>query len=129
MEINLGDQRLVGLTATYTPEQIQGLALTKRIDAFGQMAKLFQRPKLEDIEIATVQKRFEPFWFAAASARYAYDRRHSYRVDVAPEVRSITIAGAEFPVTPGRNASAEVEAVNHCVEEEKREILLEATRG
>ena len=93
MEINLGDQRLVGLTATYTPEQIQGLALTKRIDAFGQMAKLFQRPKLDDIEIATVQKRFEPFWFAAASARYAYDRRHSYRIDVAPEVRSITIAG------------------------------------
>ena len=51
MEINLGDERIVELRATYSPEQIREKALAKRVEAFGQIAKLFQRPKPEDIEI------------------------------------------------------------------------------
>lgn len=129
MEINVGVERIVELEKTYSAEQIQGLAMTKRVDAFGQMARLFQRPRPEDIEIATVQKRYEPFWFAAASARYVYDRRHTYRIDVAPEVHAVTLQGTELPVVEGRTRSVEVEAVNQCVEEQRRELLVDATRG
>ncbi len=129
MEINLGNERIVQLQATYSAEQIQERALAKRVDVFGQMAKLFQRPKPEDIEIAIVQKRFEPFWFAAATARYAYDRRHTYRVDVSPEVQAVTLYGKEHAVAQERNRAFEMEAVERCVEELRLESTLDAVRG
>jgi len=130
MDINLGSQRLVRLGETYSVDQIQGLALTKRIDAFGQMAKLFSRPRPEDIEVDAPRKRYEPFWYAAASSRYAYDRHHVYRVEVPANVRSVTVAGQEFPVaTGGRAPAIEVEATNFCVEEEHRELLVDGVHG
>ncbi|MCL5266252.1 MAG: hypothetical protein M1343_13850 [Chloroflexi bacterium] len=129
MEINLGNERIVQLQATYSAEQIQERALAKRVDVFGQMAKLFQRPKPEDIEIAIVQKRFEPFWFAAATARYAYDRRHTYRVAVSPEVQAVTLYGKEHAVAQERNRAFEMEAVERCVEELRLESTLDAVRG
>jgi hypothetical protein len=130
MEINLGSQRLVRLGETYSADQIQGLALTKRIDAFGQMAKLFSRPRPEDIEVGPAQKRFEPFWYAAATARYAYDRRHAYRIEVPAGVQAVTLLGQEFSVaTGGRAPAIEVEATNFCVDEERRELLIDGVQG
>jgi hypothetical protein len=118
------------LGETYSADQVQGLALTKRIDAFGQMAKLFSRPRPEDIEVAAPQKRYEPFWYAAASSRYAYDRRHSYRIEVPAGVQAVTLLGQEFSVASGGRAPAiEVEATNYCVDEEHREILVDGERG
>ena len=129
MEINLGSQRLVRLADTYSADQIQGLALTKRIDAFGQMAKLFSRPRPEDIEVGAPQKRYEPFWYAAASSRFAYDRRHSYRVEVPPGVRTVTLAGQDLPVTAGHPPTIEIAATNFCVDEDRREILIDGVHG
>jgi len=129
MEINLGQERIVQLRATYSAAEVQELAARKRVDAFGQVAKLFQRPKAEDIAILGAQLRFEPFWFAAASARYTYDRRHAYRVPVAPEVRAVTVYGSQHPVTQERNATFELPAVEHCVEELHLELILDAVSG
>lgn len=129
MEINLGEQRIVELQATFSAEQIHGLALSKRVDAFGQMAKLFQRPKPEEIEITEVQKRLEPFWFAAASARYAYDRRQTYRVNVAPQVQGVSVLGNDLTIVDDRNRGFELQGVEHCVEEMHREVTFDATRG
>jgi hypothetical protein len=130
MEINLGSQRLVRLGDAFSADQIQGLALTKRIDAFGQLAKLFSRPRPEDIEVGVPQKRYEPFWYAAASSRFAYDRRHVYRVEVPAGVQAVTVAGQEYPATAGgRGAAIEIEATNFSVDEERRELLLDAVHG
>ncbi len=62
----LGDERIVELQATFSMEKIREKALAKRIDAFGQVAKLFQRPKAGDIEIRTIQNRLDPFSDAEA---------------------------------------------------------------
>jgi hypothetical protein len=129
MEINLGSQRVVKLRDTYGPDQVQGLALTKRVDAFGQMAKLFSRPRPEDIEVGPAQKRYEPFWYASAKARYAYDRRHVYQVEVPAGVQAVTLLGTELPVAAGRAGTFELQATNFCVEEESRELLVDGTRG
>ncbi len=129
MEINLGDEQIVELQAAFPPEQILEKAMAKRVDAFGQVAKLIQRPKPDDIEIAATQKRLEPFWLAAAKARYVYDRRQTYRVPVTPEVQCVMVYGNEHPVAPDKNRVFVLESVDHCVEEMERQILLDAKTG
>ena len=57
VQINLEEQQILELQATYSAEQVYGLALSKRVEAFGQVARLLQRPKPDDIEITTNQKR------------------------------------------------------------------------
>lgn len=87
MEVNFCEERIIELQAAFSDEQVQERALAKRVDAFGQVARLFQRPKPEDIEIVAIQRRLEPFWHVVATAHYTYERQHVYRVEVPPEVR------------------------------------------
>jgi len=129
MEINLGDEQIFELQAIYSAQQIQERASAKRIDAFGTIAKLLQRPKFEDIEITTTQKRYEPFWFAAATAHYVYDRRHTYHVSVAPEVQAVTFYERDHAVTSEHGRAFTLEAVEHCSEEIHRELMLDAQQG
>lgn len=129
MEINLGNEQIVELQAVLTLQDVQERALAKRMDAFGQMAKFIQRPKLEDIEITATQKRLEPFWYAAATAHYEYNRRHTYRVEVKPEVQIVTLYGCEHPVQGDKTRSFSVEGVERCLEEMDQELYLDAQSG
>ena len=129
MEINLGTEQIVELPAVYSLDQIQEKALAKRIDAFGQMAKFVQRPKLEDIEITTTQKRLEPFWFACATARYVYDRKATYRVPASPEAQSVTLNGTEYPVIGDKTRTFSIEGMERCVEEISQNLMVDTTSG
>ncbi len=129
MDINLGTEQIVELSAVFSPAQIQEKALAKRVDAFGQMAKLIQRPKPEDIEITTTQKRLEPFWYASATARYVYDRRATFRVPVSSEVQSVKLGDAEYAVGGDKNRTFALPGLEHCVEEMRQELLLDAATG
>ncbi len=129
MEINLGTERIVQLQATYTPSDVEELAAKKRVEAFGQVARLFQRPKPEDITIAAVQLRLEPYWYARASAHYRYDRRHVYHVPVTAEVSAVRVYDDERPVTSQGGRAFEVQAVDHCAEESHAELALDAVSG
>ena len=129
MDINLGTEQIVELQAAFSPEQIQEKALAKRMDAFGQMAKFIQRPKPEEIEIGTIQKRLEPFWYASALARYVYDRRATYRVPVSPEVQSVRVEESEYAVSGDKNRTFPLNGLEHCVEESRQEVSLDAVTG
>jgi hypothetical protein len=132
MDINLGNERIVELQAALSEAMIRERALAKRIDAFGHIAKLFQRPKPEDISISCVQKRLEPFWYGTASARYVYDRHTTYRVEVMPEVEAVAVFGNDLPTTKefkSGDRSFELEAIAHCVEEPRVELMLDASEG
>jgi hypothetical protein len=93
------------------------------------MAKLFQRPRPEEIEITTSQKRYEPFWYTSGAAHYAYDRRRRYVVPTGPEVRSVTLLGKDIVLSEDTAAAFEIEALDHCREEERRELIVDAVRG
>ncbi len=130
MEINLGTERIVQLQATYTAADIQEAANKKRVEAFGQVARLFQRPKPEDITISAIQLRLEPYWYARASAHYRYDRRHVYRVPTTAEVQAVSLYENEHPVThQGSSRTFELQAIEHCVEESHAELGLDAVSG
>src|SRR5512138_1840190 len=130
MEINLGEERIVELQAVYSREQIMERAQARRVDAFGQMAKLFQRPKPEDIEIARVQHRYETFWVASGSAHYAYDWQHSYRIDVAPAVQAVTLNGQRYEVSRDKtNGWFQVSVMDHCTETLVARLVLDSVQG
>ncbi len=129
MDINLGDEKIIELQAAFTPEQIQERALAKRIDAFGQMAKLLSRPKPEEIEITTTQKRLEPFWYASATARYVYERKATYRVPVSLEAHTIIVNGIEYAVSGDKSRLFTLEVNERCVEELKQDIFIDAASG
>ncbi len=129
MEINLGDERIVELLGPYSPQQVQEIAHARRVDVFGQVVKWVQRPKPEDIEVTSLQKRLEPFWYAAAAARYVYDRRHTYSVPVSPEVQSVRVFGNTLAVAGEQGSAFQLEALEQCVEEFRRDLILEAVQG
>ena len=129
MEINLGVEQIVELQAAFSLDQVRERALSKRVDAFGQMAKFIQRPAPDDIEIATIQKRLEPFWFASATARYVYDRKVSYTVTASVEAKSVTVNGVEYQVTGDKVRAFSLPGVERCVEEPKQDLFVDASSG
>lgn len=127
MDINIGEEKIVELISPFTADTIQDRANAKRADAFGQLVKFMQRPKPEEVEIVASEKRYEPFWFGSARAFYKYDRRHRYTVSVAPEVRAATFYEQDHAVSSGQ--TFQFEAMEHCEEELKRELLLDPETG
>lgn len=129
MEINLGVEQIAELQSPFTAEHINDKAQAKRIDAFGQMAKFVQRPKPEDIEITATQKRLEPFWYAAATARYVYERKATYRVSASPEAHTILLNGVEYPVSQDKAHTFTLGVIDRCVEELEQDLFVDAASG
>lgn len=129
MEINLGDERIIEVVSAYSPSEVHERMLGKKMDAFGAVAKLMQRPKWDEIVISGSQRRYEPFWYGSALARYSYDRRRRYAVEVAHEVQSVTVHEHDHEVRRDKTSTFSFEAVEHCVEEARRELMLDPVRG
>lgn len=126
MDITIGEEKIIELGSPLSEEAIVERALAKRIDAFGQLAKFMQRPKPEDIVLTQTQKRFESFWYGLARAYYKYDRQHRYEVPVADEVQEVTLYEQKHPVD---KRVFQLDAVEHCVEELTKELMLDPENG
>jgi len=64
----------------------------------GTLGSLFSRSKPEDLQLATVENRVEPFWLLEASSRTVYDRARTYTVPASgAEVKSVTMMGQDLP--------------------------------
>jgi len=85
----------------------------------GTLGTFFSRSKPEELQLATVENRVEPFWLLVASSRTVYDRVSTYTVPVEKEVRSVTILGQDLPATPQPKGSPSftLTGVEHCVQE------------
>lgn len=126
MDITIEKEQILELVSPFSDEAIRDRAEARRVDAFGTIAKFMQRPKPEEIEITDSEKRYEPFWYGSAQALYVYDRRHRYDVPVADEVQSVTLYDLEHGVD---KKVFHIEAMEHCREEIKKEMMLEPQHG
>ena len=91
-----------------------------------------QRPKAEDVVLAASQRRVEPFWHVACTARYVYDRTRMYSVPAsAGDVRSVTFLGSDVPVTPSGKgpASFPLQVLEHCTEDFREELFVDGLTG
>jgi hypothetical protein len=128
MDIQLADQHIYRLDDRLTPDEIKQRAMDRRTGAFGGgLESLFSRPKADDIELIDSQRRLEPFWHVACSARYVYDRSHDYVVPASgAQVQSVTVHGEDHPTASG---SFTISTVEHNREDYRQALFLDGVTG
>ena len=98
----------------------------------GMFGTLFSRAKPEELHLATVENRVEPFWLLAASSRTSYDRAHTYTVTTGgPEVKNVTVLGQDVSVVPQSKGapSFNLTAVEHCIQELRTQQTFDGITG
>lgn len=86
----------------------------------GTLGSLFSRAKPEELQLATVENRVEPFWLLEASSRTLYDRARTYTVPASgAEVKSVTVVGQDFPTVPQPKSgyAFTLTGIEHCLQE------------
>ena len=86
----------------------------------GTLGSLFSRSKPEELQLATVENRVEPFWLLEASSRTLYDRSRTYTVPASgPEVKSVTVMGQDLPTVhqPKGGPAFIITGIEHCIQE------------
>ena len=86
----------------------------------GTLGSLFSRAKPEELQLATVENRVEPFWLLDASSRTLYDRARTYTVPASgAEVKSVTVVGQDFPTVPQPKGgyAFTLTGIEHCLQE------------
>jgi hypothetical protein len=125
MQVELAEERVFRMTDRFTLEHAEGRAWSKRVEAFGTMARvtgLFAQPKDDEFEVVYRERRLQPFWRLTVSTATAYERRRDYPIKVAPEVREVTIGEQILPVSAGQFT---VSGLETCREETRRETLID----
>jgi hypothetical protein len=125
MQVELAEERIFRMADRFSLEHAEGRAWSKRIEAFGALARvsgLFSQPKDDDFAVIYRERRLQPFWRIAVSTATAYERRRSYAVPVPPEVRQVTIDGKAIAAADGKFA---LEGLESCREEARREVFVD----
>ena len=131
MDIELADERLFLLEERMTFDDIRQRASDKRTSAFGSgLGSFLQRPKNEEVNLVNSKRRLEPFWHIAGHSRYEYERSRTYSVPASgPEVRRVTIHDNAYEVAAGSPGTFSVPALEHCLEEYRREVFVDGQSG
>src|ERR1700752_5300211 len=121
MDIYLATEHAYHFIPQFTVDVARDRVEQKKVSLIaGTLGSLFSRAKPEDLQLATVENRVEPFWLVEASSRTVYDRARTHTIPAGgAEVRSVTVMGTYFPVVPqpkGDNAFT-LTGVEHCVQE------------
>lgn len=125
MQVELAEERIFRLADRFSLEHAEGRAWSKRLEAFGALARvtgLFSQPKDDEFAVVYRERRLQPFWRIAVSTATAYERRRAYEVKVAPEVREVTIDGKVFAAEAGQ---IRLEGLESCREEARREVFVD----
>lgn len=125
MQVELAEERIFRMADRFSLEHAEGRAWSKRIEAFGTLARmsgLFNQPKDDEFAVIYRERRLQPFWRIAVSTITAYERRRSYAVKVPPEVREVTLDGKALPTPDGEFV---LEGLESCREEARRESFVD----
>ena len=133
MEIYLATEHAYHFIPQFNVEVARDRVEQKKVSLIaGTLGSLFSRAKPEDLQLATVENRVEPFWLLEASSRTVYDRARTFTIPASgAEVRSVTVIGTDFPVIPqpkGDNAFT-LTGVEHCVQELKSRQTFDGITG
>lgn len=84
----------------------------------GTFGNLISRPNPGEIQVVSVENRFEPYWMVQAASHTAYDRQQVYTIPVkSEEVREVTVLGQRLRLNSKSSPSFTLNGVEHCVEE------------
>ena len=121
MDIYLATEHAYHFIPQFNVEVARDRVEQKKVSLIaGTLGSLFSRAKPEDLQLATVENRVEPFWLLEASSRTVYDRARTYTIPVSgSEVKSVTVIGTDFPAVPQSKGEPAftLTGVEHCVQE------------
>ena len=121
MDIYLATEHAYHYIPQFTIEVARDRVEQKKVSLIaGMLGSLFSRAKPEELQLATVENRVEPFWLLEASSRTVYDRARTFNVPVSgTEVRNVTVLGTDFPAVPQPKGGPAFtfSGVEHCVQE------------
>jgi hypothetical protein len=130
MEIAVADERAWLVRAQLTMDHAEGRAWSKKMDAFGTVAKvtgIWQRPKDDEFELIYKEHRYEPFWHVVCNARYVYQRNRQYELTVGGTmVEKVTINDLDFMAKEGL---IKLSGLEHCREEYDQDVTIEGISG
>ena len=133
MDIYLATEHAYHFIPQFNVEVARDRVEQKKVNLIaGTLGSLFSRAKPEDLQLATVENRVEPFWLVEASSRTIYDRARTYTIPAGgAEVRSVTVIGTDFPVVhqPKGDNAFTLTGVEHCVQELKSRQTFDGITG
>jgi len=123
MEIYLATERTYHFSPQVSLEVARDRLEQKKTSLVaGTVGSLIARPKPEEIQLLSIERRLEPFWLVSVYVRTAYDRNRTFTIPVSgSEVTHVTALGQDIPVTtsPGGSAAVTLNAVEHCADERR----------
>ncbi|MGE0669049.1 MAG: hypothetical protein AB7O49_21055 [Sphingomonadales bacterium] len=129
MDVQLSEERMLVLQDKFSMDHAEGRAATKRVDAFGTMAKVagfLSKPKESEFELVYRERRLQPFWHVTCEAVFAYERQREHALLLAPEVRQVTLQGETHVVS---NQQVSLKVLETCREEFRRDSTFDAITG
>lgn len=146
MDIRLAAGRIYRLHPALDFAQAQQQAIDKRSNVVaGGLGALLSRPKPEEVDLVYAETRYEPIWHVVCTVRFAFDRNREFSVPVTgPEVQRVTLFDREFAVAVSQAAqpgllqqlglggaarSVNVPGVEHCLDENRQERIVDAVTG
>lgn len=130
MELLIADESVRLLGEQLAAEEARARVEEEKLSLFGNLNKLFFRPRAGDVEIVASEKRYEPFWYVAAHSDYQFERRGRYRVPVPKEeVKRLTLEGKEVSYDVTGERAFTLQVTEHCHVERTREVFVDAVSG
>jgi len=121
MDIYLATEHTYHLIPQFSVDVARDRVEQKKMNLIaGTLGSLFSRSKPEELQLATVENRVEPFWLLEASSRTSYDRARTYTVLASgAEVKSVTVIGQDFPTVPQPKGGPAFTftGIEHCLQE------------
>ena len=121
MDIYLATEHAYHLIPQFSVDVARDRVEQKKMNLIaGTLGSLFSRSKPEELQLATVENRVEPFWLLEASSRTLYDRARTYTVHASGlEVKSVTVMGQDLPTVsqPKGGPAFILTGVEHCLQE------------
>jgi len=121
MDIYLATEHAYHLIPQFSIDVARDRVELKKMNLIaGTLGSLFSRSKPEELQLATVENRVEPFWLLEASSRTVYVRSRTYTVPVSgAEVKSVTVAGQDLPTVPQPKSGPAfiLTGIEHCIQE------------
>lgn len=129
MDVHLIEERMLVLQDQFNMDHAEGRASTKKVDAFGALAKMagfLSKPKDDEFELIYREHRLQPFWRVACTFVSSYERKRDHAIKLPPEVRQLAIGGQTFEVL---DHAVTLPALETCREEMRRDVYFDALTG
>jgi hypothetical protein len=121
MEIILATERAFHFLPQFSVEVAKDRIEQKKANLVsGTLGALLSRPKPDEIQLSSVEKRLEAFWVMDVFLHTSYERKRSYAVPVqGNEIKAVTVLGEKVLVTKDQkgNTNILISGVEHCLEE------------